>query len=258
MTNKTLEQMTKDERSLKLVSQLGGYQVYQISNFDYLANPANLETVRANNKIKIIVTDNYYSERNIQELRELVINAMNNSYAGKINTKISVDDVIKNMEEFRKQNGPLCPFIDSEYTRLKNLDHPSGHDRHTANIRTHGLEKFLTVSNAAQRILLSSIPLNLVEERENQLRIACEFRACNNTYNGVHERAKNGELDNATLKTIAEKVNENILPQFEERLMTPEIVREYISYGLDYLPFEVARLKSQSAILHYLESRRVA
>jgi len=260
MTNEnkmeTQGQQIKEAGNLRLVCELGGYQLYQIAKFDDLNKPENLEMVRANNAIKLIARDSYDLEKGITEMRELVIRAMRDPYIS-ANRMLHIDEAILGMKEFREKSGRLCPYIDSESIKLKNLAHPSGHDRNTANIRTYGVEDFLTVGPSAQGILLGSIPHDLVKRRYEELELGNETQACyRNAPMETYQRARDGKLSLVELEGIVQEVNKRVCTEFGERLMTPEIVMAHIDRSLDYIPFAVSRLESQSAILHYLESRR--
>ena len=252
--------MEKQKKKLEFAGEVGGYQLFHIGQFEELDNPKNLAITEANNQVKIITTYKEYAEMNPEEVIEVVIRGMSYSYASSKNESIgarpSVDETIKCMEEFREINGPLSPHIDSDRATLETLSYPCGHDRNTANLATYNGADFITVSNSAQGILLGSIPKDLIRKRGEELERAREARLCNNAIREVHLKLREGTLSIRDLENITEVANKSICPQFGERLMTSEIVKGYLENGLDYLPFEVARLKSQSAIFHYLESRR--
>jgi len=261
MANETQNQQSREIGELKLISEIGGYQLYTTDNFDsFERNPKNVEIIKSNDKLKIIVDEKRLKGQGLEEIREDKIRRAN-GFVHNGEDFLTLDEGIRNMEDFRERHGPLCAFLESDKIKLKGVPHTHGHDKNYLNVYSRyadSLLYFLDIGGGESDVYLASMPEDLMKKREEELNLSYESRSIGCIISNIgreefYKNAKNGKINQSDLEYIAGKANENIPG---ERLITPEIVRETVYLSLDTLSQEISRVKSAAAIVRYMESRR--
>lgn len=252
MTNKT------EKPKMKLIDEVGGFQLYRISHLSDLENPLNSSILGVDDKVKIITSDEHCLNQGLLQLREGIIQGMNSAWCQTDDgRKLNVAEVIKSIQEFREKNGPLSMHITGEWEKMESLIHPHGHDLNADNLKYYAGKKYIQVYGF-WNVLVGSVPDRVLVPRTILKEYQCLSRRILHHLNGSKpnflEQIREGRLDRSWLESQVNDLKQEVVGDFGE--ITTNVIEEHIKDSLDYLPFEIKQLKTQKAIADYLESRR--